>query len=86
MIGLVWQRRVRIAAMRLPVTNSPQSDGVGTRQITSASAKPACQLPLKRLSFPLFFADALEQVMPGDRPKGAQAHQLNRNTMPFHSR
>lgn len=63
MIGLAWQRRVRIAAMRLPATNSPQSDGVSTRQITAPSAGTGRWLPLKRLSFRLFYAEAPGQVM-----------------------
>lgn len=72
MIGLAWQRRVRIAAMRLSATNSPQSDGVSTRQITPPSAGTGRWLPLKRLSFRLFYAEAPGQVMPGGSSKGAQ--------------
>ena len=51
MIGLAWQRRVRMAAMRLPVTNSPQSGGGRQRQITLPSAAAWCSLSLKDYRF-----------------------------------
>ena len=86
MIGLAWQRRVRMAAMRLPATNSPQSGGGWQRQITLPSATALCWLSLKRLSFPLFYAGVPRQVMQRRGSKGAEAHQLNRNAMPFHIR
>ncbi len=86
MIGLAWQRRVRMAAMRLPVTNSPQSDGGRQRQITPPSAGRVRRVRLKRLSFLLFYAGVPRQVMQRSGSKGAKTHQLNRKAMPFHIR
>ena len=86
MIGLAWQRRVRMAAMRLPATNSPQSDGPWQRPISPPSAGRMCRVPLKRLSFLLFYAGRPRQVMRRSGSKGAEAHQLNRKAMPFHIR
>ena len=86
MIGLAWQRRVRIAAMRTSVTNSPQSDGDQYEANHLAKCWDELLTTTEKTIVSAILCRSARASNAGRHFKGARAHQLNRNTMPFHSR
>lgn len=86
MIGLVWQRRVRIAAMRGP-SHKFTPNRRGTRranQVAECSGRKRRSVE-KTIFFAILWRKG-EPSNPLQQFKRGEAYQLNRNRTPFHSR
>jgi hypothetical protein len=86
MIGLAWQRRVRIAAMRHPSHKFTPKRQAAARANQRGKCKDVMSLSPEK-TIVLAILGGSGPASNGGRPaKRKPAHQLNRKTTPFHSR